>query len=108
MKIIKEEIFGPVCSIASFKDEDDVIAKANKTEYGLAAGIHTYNSNTIAKVSSGLKAGTVWVNTYNNLHHQLPFGGYKHSGIGKELGEAALANYMNSKTITQRLAGPIY
>lgn len=105
---MQEEIFGPVCSIASFKNEDDVIHMANKTMYGLAAGVHTTNLHTAAKVSAGLKAGTVWINTYNNLHHQLPFGGFKQSGIGKELGEAALTGYMNAKTITTRLAGPVF
>jgi aldehyde dehydrogenase (NAD+) len=108
MKIMQEEIFGPVCSIASFKTEEDAIAMANKTNYGLSAGIHTTNLNTMARVSAGLNAGTIWVNTYNNLHHQLPFGGFKQSGIGKELGEAALAGYTKAKTITARLTGPIF
>lgn len=108
MTIFKEEVFGPVCSIAKFKTEEDAIALANKTEYGLAAGIHTYNLSTMAKVTAGIKAGTVWVNDYNNLNHQLPFGGFKQSGIGKELGEAALANYTQAKTITARMSAPIY
>lgn len=100
MKIMQEEIFGPVCSIAKFKDEADAIRVGNSTTYGLAAAVHTTNLNTAINVSNALKAGTVWVNTYNTLHHQLPFGGYKESGIGRELGEAALANYSQTKTVS--------
>ena len=94
MKIMQEEIFGPVCSISKFKNKEDAIKVGNKTTYGLAAAVHTSNLNTAIEVSNALKAGTVWVNTYNTLHHQLPFGGYKESGIGRELGEDALANYV--------------
>ena len=94
MKIMQEEIFGPVCSISKFKTKDEVIKTANKTTYGLAAALHTKNLNTAIEVSNALKAGTVWVNTYNTLHHQMPFGGYKESGIGRELGENALDKYV--------------
>ena len=94
MKIVQEEIFGTVCSISKFKDKEEAIRVGNKTTYGLAAAVHTSNLNTAIEVSNALKAGTVWVNTYNTLHHQLPFGGYKESGIGRELGEDALANYV--------------
>ena len=87
MKIVQEEIFGPVCSIAKFKTKEDAIKLGNSTSYGLAAALHTKNLNTAIEVSNALKAGTVWVNTYNTLHHQMPFGGYKESGIGRELGE---------------------
>lgn len=93
MKIMQEEIFGPVCSISKFKTKDEVIKTGNSTTYGLAAAVHTTNLNTAIEVANSLKAGTVWVNTYNTLHHQMPFGGYKESGIGRELGEDALANY---------------
>ena len=105
---MQEEIFGPVCSIAKFKTEEDVIKTANGTAYGLASAVHTRDLNTAIRVSSALRAGTVWVNNYNLLHHQLPFGGYKESGIGRELGEAALANYTQTKTVNIRLAGPLY
>ena len=108
MKIMQEEIFGPVCSISKFSTEEDVIKGANRTTYGLAAAVHTKDLNTAIRVSNALKAGTVWVNNYNLLHHQLPFGGYKESGIGRELGEAALANYTQTKTVNVRLAGPMY
>lgn len=108
MKIMQEEIFGPVCAVAKFKDEDEVIALGNDSTYGLAAAVHTKDLNTAIRVSNALKAGTVWVNCYNMLHHQVPFGGYKESGIGRELGEAALANYTQTKSVAIRLAGPLF
>jgi acyl-CoA reductase-like NAD-dependent aldehyde dehydrogenase len=79
MSIMQEEIFGPVCSIAKFKNKEDAIRLGNNTTYGLAAAVHTSNLNTAIEVSNALKAGTVWVNTYNTLHWQLPFGGFKAS-----------------------------
>jgi aldehyde dehydrogenase (NAD+) len=103
MKIMQEEIFGPVCSIAKFKDEAEVVGLANDSTYGLAAAVHTKDISTAIRVSNALRAGTVWVNCYNLLHHQLPFGGYKESGIGRELGEAALANYTQNKSVAIRL-----
>ncbi|KAL2890899.1 Aldehyde dehydrogenase [Ceratocystis lukuohia] len=103
MKIMREEIFGPVCAIAKFKDEQEVIDLGNDSDYGLAAAVHTRDLNTAIRISNSMKAGTVWVNCYNQLHHQLPFGGFKQSGIGRELGEAALAMYTESKTVTMRI-----
>jgi len=108
MKIMQEEIFGPVCSIAKFKTEEEIIKTGNSSTYGLAAAVHTQDLNTAIRVSNALKAGTVWVNNYNMLHHQLPFGGYKESGIGRELGEAALANYTQTKTVNIRLGGALF
>ncbi|PBP20732.1 aldehyde dehydrogenase [Diplocarpon rosae] len=108
MKIMQEEIFGPVCSIAKFESEEEVIQTANNSTYGLAAAVHTNNLNTAIRVANALRAGTVWVNQYNMLHHQLPFGGYKESGIGRELGEAALSNYTQTKTVSIRLADAIF
>jgi len=99
MKIMQEEIFGPVASIAKFKDVDEIIKVANGTSYGLAAAVHTTNLNTALDVTNRLKAGTCWVNTYNMLSYQLPFGGYKESGLGRELGKEALANYTEIKTV---------
>lgn len=103
MKIMREEIFGPVCAIAKFKDEAEAIRLANDSTYGLAAAVHTQNLNTAVRVSNALQAGTVWINCYNMIHWALPFGGYKESGIGRELGEAALANYTQSKSVAVRL-----
>ena len=108
MKIMQEEIFGPVCSIAKFKTDEDAIKVANTGTYGLAAALHTTNLNRAIKVSNGLKAGTVWINQYNMLHQQMPFGGYKESGIGRELGEAALANYTQTKTVAIRLGDALF
>ncbi|KAH6971482.1 aldehyde dehydrogenase domain-containing protein [Ilyonectria sp. MPI-CAGE-AT-0026] len=103
MKIMQEEIFGPVCSVAKFKDEAEAIRLANDSTYGLAAGVHTQNLNTAIRVSNALQAGTVWINCYNMIHWALPFGGYKESGMGRELGEAALENYTQSKSVAVRL-----
>jgi aldehyde dehydrogenase (NAD+) len=103
MKIMREEIFGPVASIAKFKDADDVIRLANDTNYGLASSVHTRSLDTAVRVSNALNAGTVWINCTNLLSHQLPFGGYKESGIGRELGEAALANYTQCKSVAIKL-----
>jgi len=108
MKIMQEEIFGPVCSISKFSTEEEIIHTANNTTYGLAAAVHTSNLNTAIRVSNSLRAGTVWVNNYNMLHHQLPSGGYKESGIGRELGEAALANYTQTKTVSIRLGDALF
>lgn len=93
MKIMREEIFGPVATIAKFSTEEEVIKLGNDSTYGLAAAIHTQDLNTSIRVSNALKAGTVWVNSYNMLHTAVPFGGYKESGIGRELGEMALQYY---------------
>ncbi|KFY32514.1 hypothetical protein V493_00135 [Pseudogymnoascus sp. VKM F-4281 (FW-2241)] len=108
MKIVQEEIFGPVCTIARFETEEEVLKAANNSNFGLASAVHTTNLNTAIRVSNALRAGTVWVNQYNMLHHQLPFGGYKESGIGRELGEAALANYTQTKTVSIRLGDALF
>lgn len=108
MKIVQEEIFGPVCTISKFKTKDEVIAIGNNSTYGLAAAVHTTSLNTAIEVANNLRAGTVWVNTYNTLHWQLPFGGYKESGIGRELGEAAIENYIQTKTVSIRLGDALF
>lgn len=108
MKIIQEEIFGPVCTIAKFSTEEEVLQLAHHTAYGLAAAVHTKDLNTALRVANEIRAGTVWVNSYNMLHHQMPFGGYKESGIGRELGEAALANYVQNKSVSIRLGGALF
>lgn len=108
MKIMKEEIFGPVCSIAKFSTVDEILKIANKSSYGLAAAVHTANVNTAINVANALHAGTVWVNSYNMLHWQVPFGGYKESGIGRELGEAALSNYTQTKSVSIRLGEALF
>jgi aldehyde dehydrogenase (NAD+) len=101
-KIVKEEIFGPVVTITKFKTIDEIIDKANDTSYGLAAGIHTTSLSTAIEVSNRLEAGTVWVNTYNDFDPQTPFGGFKESGIGREMGTEALDNYTQVKAVRMK------
>jgi aldehyde dehydrogenase (NAD+) len=100
MKIAQEEIFGPVMSVIKFKDLDEVIERGNKTIYGLAAAVWTRDVAKAHRVAAELKAGTVWVNCYDVFDTAAPFGGYKMSGIGRELGEYALQNYTEVKTVT--------
>jgi aldehyde dehydrogenase (NAD+) len=103
MKIAREEIFGPVMSVIAFKDMDEVIARANKTDYGLAAGVWTNDIKKAHAVANGVRAGTVWVNCYHILDTRAPFGGFKQSGMGRELGEYALHEYTEVKTVTVKL-----
>lgn len=102
MRMAKEEIFGPVQLIFKFKDIDDVIDKANDTQYGLAAAVFTKDLDTAIKVSNSLEAGTVWVNTYNHFAFQAPFGGYKMSGQGREFGLYGIEAFLEIKTVTIR------
>lgn len=103
MTIAREEIFGPVMSILKFRTLDEAIERGNKTMYGLAAGIFTRDINTAFKFANRIKAGTVWVNTYNSFDAAQPFGGYKSSGLGRELGEYALELYTEPKTVMIKL-----
>lgn len=91
MKIVQEEIFGPVCVLIKFHDDADIIRQANDSVYGLAAAVFSQNITRALSTAHKLRAGTVWVNIYNMLYPNVPFGGYKQSGIGRELGEYALA-----------------
>jgi len=100
MKIAREEIFGPVMSIMKFRDLDEVIARANKTTYGLAAAVWTRDIGKALAISNNVKAGTVWVNCFDVFDAAAPFGGYKQSGIGREMGEYALQQYTEVKTVT--------
>lgn len=99
MTIVKEEIFGPVVVLIKFEDEDDIIHQANDSMYGLAAAVFSRDVTRALSVAHRLHAGTVWVNCYNKLHSNVPFGGYKTSGFGRELGEYALQNYTNVKAV---------
>ncbi|KAJ5256770.1 hypothetical protein N7478_012874 [Penicillium angulare] len=108
MKIAREEIFGPVITVQRFKDEAEAIKIGNASEYGLAAGVHTKNVNTAIRVSNALKAGTVWINNYNMINYQAPFGGFKSSGVGRELGSYALENYTQIKTVHYRLGDALF
>nr|BAV14020.1 aldehyde dehydrogenase [Pholiota microspora] len=99
MKLTREEIFGPVCTIIKFKTEEEVIEKGNDTEYGLGSNVFTENLNRAIRVSNSLQAGSTWVNIAQVTDPAVPFGGYKHSGIGRELGEYALDTYTQVKGV---------
>jgi len=103
MKIAQEEIFGPVLSIIKFKDTADVIQRANRTMYGLAAAVWTRDIGKAHAIANGVRAGTVWVNCYDVFDAAAPFGGFKQSGIGRELGEYGLQQYSEVKTVTIKL-----
>ena len=102
MQIAQDEIFGPVLSVIPFKDIDDVIRRANNTCYGLAAAVWTRDISKAHAIANRVRAGTVWVNCYDVFDAAAPFGGFKQSGIGRELGEYGLANYTEVKTVTIR------
>lgn len=108
MKIVREEIFGPVVCIQKFKDEEEAIRIGNSTNYGLAAAVHTKDVNTALRVSNELRAGTVWINSYNLISYQAPFGGFKESGIGRELGSYALENYTQIKAVHYRIGDALF
>lgn len=105
MSIVKEEIFGPVMSILSFKEESEVILRANATEYGLAAGVVTNDLNRAHRVIHQIEAGICWINTWGESAAQMPVGGYKASGIGRENGLETLKAYTQTKSIQIEL-GP--
>lgn len=99
MTIAREEIFGPVVAILPFTSDDEAVALANDSVYGLAAGVWTNNLKRAHRMAARLQAGTVWVNTYNFYDPAAPFGGYKMSGFGRELGQASLNEFMQLKTV---------
>ncbi|KAI0319931.1 aldehyde dehydrogenase [Amylostereum chailletii] len=107
MKIVQEEIFGPVGVVIKFEDEEDVIRQANDTMYGLAAAVFTQDIKRGIETAHRLHAGTAWINCVNQLHPNVPFGGYKQSGVGRELGEYALEVYSNVKAVHVNLAHTI-
>ncbi|TIW99221.1 aldehyde dehydrogenase family protein, partial [Mesorhizobium sp.] len=99
MRIAREEIFGPVMSVLKFDSEDEVIERANDTEFGLAAGVFTRDLPRAHRVIAELQAGTCWINAYNLTPVEIPFGGVKQSGIGRENSLAALALYSQLKAV---------
>ncbi|CAK7202674.1 hypothetical protein SEUCBS139899_005400 [Sporothrix eucalyptigena] len=99
MTISREEIFGPVVTVTKFTTEEEVIALANDTTYGLAGAVHTKDYARAVRMTNAIKAGTTWVNMYNLVHWSIPFGGYKQSGLGRECGEAVLENYTEVKAV---------
>jgi phenylacetaldehyde dehydrogenase len=99
MKIAQEEIFGPVLSVIPFKDANEVTKMANDTTFGLAAGIWTKDIGKAHALAARLHAGTVWINCYNIFDAALPFGGYKQSGWGREMGHEVLESYTETKAV---------
>jgi len=103
MKIAQEEIFGPVMSIMKFKNVDEVIKRSNNSPYGLGAAVFTKDASKAHTIAAKFRAGTVYVNTYDVFDAALPFGGFKISGIGRELGSYGLENYIEVKTVIMNI-----
>ena len=99
MRIAQEEVFGPVLSVIPFRDEDEAVAIGNDVIFGLAAGVWTTSIRRALHMSEKLRAGTVWVNTYRAVSYLSPFGGYKRSGLGRENGQEAIREYMQTKSV---------
>ncbi|MEE9405199.1 MAG: aldehyde dehydrogenase family protein [Algisphaera sp.] len=99
MSVVQEEIFGPVVAAMSFKDDSELVGRANDSSYGLAAGIWTRDISKAHRLAKSIQAGTVWVNCYSIFDAALPFGGYKQSGWGREMGHAALDSYLQTKSV---------
>jgi len=99
MRIAREEVFGPVLSVIPFDDDDEAIAIGNDSPYGLAAGVWTASIKRAIRLSEQLEAGSVWVNTYRAVSYMSPFGGYKRSGLGRENGQDAIWNYLQTKSV---------
>jgi aldehyde dehydrogenase (NAD+) len=105
MRIAQEEIFGPVVSVIPFKDEDEAVAIANDTIYGLTGALWSQNLGRAHRVAAQIEAGTVWVNTYRYLRWSVPYGGFKISGIGRENGPESLEGYLETKAVYMNLSG---
>jgi acyl-CoA reductase-like NAD-dependent aldehyde dehydrogenase len=105
MRVAQEEIFGPVVSVITFKDEEDLIRQANDTIYGLSAGIWTRDITRAHRFAKEIKAGVIWINTFNMFNAASPFGGYKQSGYGREMGRHALELYTQVKSVWVDLSG---
>ncbi len=103
MTIAREEIFGPVMAVLDFEDEDDVMARANDTEFGLAAGVFTRDLSRAHRVAANFEAGTCYINTYNDAPVEAPFGGSKNSGVGRENSKAAIEHYSQLKSVYVRM-----
>ena len=99
MSIVREEIFGPVVVAEPFTKVEELIPRANQTQYGLAAGVWTRDIAKAHRIAAALKAGTVWINCYNVFDAALPFGGYKQSGWGREMGHEVLDHYTQTKAV---------
>ena len=107
MRIAREEVFGPILSIIPFEDEDEALAIANDSPYGLAAGVWTANMGRAIRMSERLEAGTVWINCYRTVSFMAPFGGYKRSGLGRENGAEAIESYLQTKSVLVDTVGRV-
>ena len=103
MKVVREEIFGPVVTAMPFDDPEEILPRANNSEYGLAAAVWTRDIGKAHRTAELLRAGTVWINCYNIFDAALPFGGYKQSGWGREMGHDVLNNYTQTKAVCTKL-----
>ena len=103
MKVVREEIFGPVVCAIPFDDPEEIMPVANDTNYGLAAGVFTRDISKAHRTAKRLRAGTVWINTYHVFDAAMPFGGYKESGWGREMGSQVLNNYLETKSVVTAL-----
>ncbi|KAA9167615.1 aldehyde dehydrogenase family protein, partial [Delftia sp. BR1] len=103
MAVARQEVFGPVLAVLVFEDLDDAIDLANATLYGLSAAVWSRDFSTCLAAARRIKAGTVWVNTFLEGHAELPFGGYRRSGLGRELGRRAAEDYTQAKTLHMHL-----
>ena len=99
MTVAREEVFGPVLSVLKFDGDPDVLARANASVYGLAAGFWSQDVTRVRRFTDGLEAGTVWVNCWGENDAASPFGGVKHSGYGREMGKDAIALYSQTKSV---------
>lgn len=106
MTIAKEEIFGPVMSVMKFATDEEVVERANATMYGLGAGIMSQNIGRAIGLAHQIRAGSVWINCYDDFSVQAPFGGYKASGHGREKGKEMMENYLETKCVFVPLSGP--
>jgi aldehyde dehydrogenase (NAD+) len=107
MPIAREEVFGPVLAIIPFDDEEEALSIANDSPYGLAAGVWTQDIGRAIRMSERVEAGTVWVNTYRAVSFMAPFGGMKRSGIGRESGQEAMDEYLQTKSVWIDLGSPV-
>jgi aldehyde dehydrogenase (NAD+) len=105
MRIAREEVFGPVLVVIGFETEEEAVELANDSDYGLVGGVFTSDMSRAIRVAEAIEAGQVYINSWSTQSVQMPFGGYKHSGYGREKGIEALNHYSHVKSISMRITG---